>query len=63
MTLDDEGLGIDPSRGELYWNGKPIAVRKAVTLEGWALAAAITGALAALVAAGWPIVQFLWLKG
>ena len=62
LTLDDEGLGIDPVKDELFWNGKPLAVRRAVTLEGWALVAALVGAAAALIAALWPIAAYLWLS-
>ena len=61
LTLDDEGLGIDPVADELYWNGRPLQVRRSVTLEGWGLGVAIVATVATLIAAVWPIVDYFWL--
>ncbi|MFC3440760.1 hypothetical protein ACFOKF_06020 [Sphingobium rhizovicinum] len=44
-------LGVDDD-GNLYWNGKPIEVRKSVALSLWQRVGAISVTLSAIVGAG-----------
>jgi hypothetical protein len=55
LSLDDEGLGIDPD-GRLYWNGKPVEIigqrlDLTKTQLGLAIAVAVFTGIAALATA------------
>jgi hypothetical protein len=43
-------LGVD-SQGRLFWDGKPIEIRKAIDLSRWQTIGAVVVALAAVVGA------------
>lgn len=49
-------FGDDPRTGELYWDGKPLELKRAVTLEGATFWVAVVAAAATVVAAVWPII-------
>ncbi|MBY0225114.1 MAG: hypothetical protein K2Q28_04850 [Hyphomicrobium sp.] len=58
LSLDDWGLGVD-AKGSLYWQGKPVVVRRQLELRTYELALATIVTLATVVQAAIAAVQYL----
>lgn len=58
ISIDDEGLGID-REGVLYWNGKPVMIRRQLELRWYELILATVIAVATVVQAVAAVVSLL----
>lgn len=57
--LDHVGVGRD---GTLYWDGKPIVVRKGIDLTWWQTMIAVVAALGAFASGMTDLLQYLGIK-
>jgi hypothetical protein len=56
LSLDEDALGVD-AKGDLYWHGKPVEIRRPLDLTRGQQITAVTLAVAAVVGAFAGVVQ------
>lgn len=61
ITVDEMGHFEVEDDGRLYWRGQAVILERKISLEGWTLVWVAVGAIGAVLAGAWPIVDYLWL--